>query len=449
MLSRVQCQSGMDATAALDALNRLIFAKTGKQLNTLQSAVFCGTWLGQKYQDIAASCHCSDAHIKTVGAELWELLSQLLGEPVSKKNLRSALERWDAASFLPDADPASVTCDWEFPEGQVRVGSRFYIQRPPIEDRCYQTLLQPGALLRIKAPRQMGKTSLLARMLHHAQQQGMRTIMLDLQFVDSKIFQDLDRFLQWFCARVTRGLELPLQLADYWHDIFGSKTSCKDYFEGYLLPQLEQPLVLALDEVDEVFQYPEIADNFFALLRGWHEDAKNNELWQKLRLVLAHSTEGYIPLNINQSPFNVGLPIELPEFNAAQISTLAHCYGLAWQTAQVEQLMNLVGGHPYLTHIALYHMASEQLPLEAFLRLALTEAGLYSNHLRRHLLVLQQQPQLASVVGQLARQSATETPPNLTAVEIFQLHRMGLIQLQGSQVRLRCELYRQYFSDRL
>lgn len=439
----------MDVKAALYALDALIFAKTGRHLNTLQSAVFCGAWSGQKYEDIAETCCCSDAHIKMVGAELWELLSEILEEPISKKNFRAVLERrgnsfsmeeTTTPSLLPQAEAAF---DLEFPEGQVKLGSRFYVHRPPIEARCYQTVLQPGALLRIKAPRQMGKTSLLARILHHAQQQGLQTVVLDLQLVDGNMFQNLDRFLQWFCARVTRGLELPLRIADYWDEIFGSKTSCKDYFESYLLPQLNQPLVLALDEVDAVFQYPEIADNFFALLRGWHEDAKNSELWQYLRLVLAHSTEGYIPLNINQSPFNVGLPIELPEFNAEQIKALAHCYGLDWQATQVKQLMSMVGGHPYLVRMALYHIASEQMPLADFLRLAPTEASVYSNHLRRHLLALQQQPQLASVLRRLA----AEVEPALTSLEIFQLIRMGLIQLQASQVKLRCELYRQYFGN--
>ena len=56
--------------------------------------------------------------------------------------------------------------------------------------------------------------------------------------------------------------------------------------------------MLALDEVDAVFPYPDIADNFFALLRAWYEEAKTNEVWQNLRLVLVHSTDAYIPFNV-------------------------------------------------------------------------------------------------------------------------------------------------------
>ncbi len=102
----------------------------------------------------------------------------------------------------------------------------------------------------------------------------------------------------------------------------GSKQKCGNYFQRYLLATITSPLTLGLDEVDRVFQYPEIAQEFFGLLRAWHEKGKNEQAWQKLRLVISHSKEVYIPLNINQSPFNVGLPIELPELNHQQINEL-------------------------------------------------------------------------------------------------------------------------------
>jgi hypothetical protein len=98
--------------------------------------------------------------------------------------------------------------------------------------------------------------------------------------------------------------------------------------KDYLLPSINSPLTLCLDEVDTVFNHPDIASDFFGLLRAWHEAAKNSDLWKKLRLVVVHSTEVYIPMNINQSPFNVGLPIELPEFNAGQVQDLAARHGL-------------------------------------------------------------------------------------------------------------------------
>lgn len=340
---------------------------------------------------------------------------------------------------LPVAEP-------ELPGGQVDLASQFYVERPPIEARCYEAISQPGALIRIKAPRQMGKTSLMSRILRYGEQQGCLGVPLSFQIADSVVFGDLDRFLKWFAASVGRRLQLPNKLKDYWDDIFGSKDNCTAYFEEYLLQELTQPLTLCLDEVDMVFQHLSIANDFFGLLRNWHEMGKTSELWKRFRLVVVHSTEVYIPMNINQSPFNVGLPIELPEFTAEQVQDLADRHGLKWNTSQIGRLMGMVGGHPYLVRLALYHIARGDTTLEGLLREAPTEAGLYGDHLRRHLWNLEQHPELAAAVRQLV---ATEQAVRLPSVQAFQLHSMGLVDLLGNDVGFRSELYRTYFADRL
>jgi hypothetical protein len=342
---------------------------------------------------------------------------------------------------LPVAEP-------ELPSGQVRLASAFYVERVPYEALCYKEILHPGALIRIKAPRQMGKTSLMARILYHAKEQGYRTVPLSFQHADAEVFSSLNQLLQWFCARITRKLRLPHQVDDYWTDTYGSKDNCTDYFQDCLLPETDSPLVLGLDEVDRVFQYPTIADDFFGLLRAWYEEAGygDGDLWEKLRLVVVHSTEVYVPLNVNQSPFNVGLPIELPEFIAKQVQDLTQRHGLNWNSSQVEQLMSIVGGHPYLVRVALYHMATGQLTLDQLLTQAPTEAGLYGDHLRRHLWHLQQHPELAAAFTKVV---TTHAPVELESVLAFKLHSLGLVHLQGNYVTPRFDLYRQYFYERL
>ncbi|MBD3560241.1 AAA-like domain-containing protein [Planktothrix sp. FACHB-1355] len=195
-----------------------------------------------------------------------------------------------------------------------------------------------------------------------------------------------------------------------------------------------------------MFQHPEIASDFFGLLRAWHEDAKNRDIWKKLRLVVVHSTEVYIPLSINQSPFNVGLPIELPEFTPQQVYDLTRWHDLDWDTNQVEKLMAMVGGHPYLVRLALYHIRRQDMTLKELLQISPTEAGMYGDHLRRHLWNLQQHPDLATAMAQVV---AGNTPVRLESLQAFKLHSMGLVHLQGNEVTPRCDLYRFYFRDRL
>lgn len=342
---------------------------------------------------------------------------------------------------LPFAPP-------ELPSGQLDLASPFYIERPPIEERCYETITQPGALIRIKAPRQMGKSSLMARILRHAEQQGSRTIALSLQLANQRVFANSDKFLQWFCAIVGLELGVPDQLAKYWEmaEIAGSNISCRAYFEQYLLPQLDRPLTLGLDEVDCVFPYQEIADDFFGLLRALHEEAKRREIWKKFRLIVVHSTEVYVPLDMNKSPFNVGLPIELPEFTSQQVQDLARRHGLNWNAGEIEKLMALVGGHPYLLRLAMYAIARQDVTLDTVLQEAPTEAGLYSDHLRRHLWNLEKHPELMEAMQEVA---SARSPVRLPTVQAFKLNSMGLVRLQGNEVTPRCRLYEQYFRERL
>ncbi len=211
---------------------------------------------------------------------------------------------------LPIAEPEL----YREPGGVVPLVSNLYVERQPIETDCYREILQPGALIRIKAPRQMGKTSLMARILNYAKEQGYEAIPLSFQRADSQLFTNLDQFLRWFCEQVGRRLKRLNQLEDYWQG-YGSKDKCNAYLEECILGEIDSPIVLGLDEVDLVFPHQEIADDFFGLLRSWYESARygdfGSELWEKLRLVVVHSTEAYIPLNINQSPFNVGMTVEL------------------------------------------------------------------------------------------------------------------------------------------
>ncbi|NEO94835.1 MAG: hypothetical protein F6K56_33460 [Moorea sp. SIO3G5] len=215
----------------------------------------------------------------------------------------------------------------------------------------------------------------------------------------------MDKLLQWFCASVGKSLGLSNQLADYWDEVLGSKSNTTDYFENYLLAEAEvdSPLVLGLDEVDMLFQYPEIASEFFSLLRTWYEKAKYGDsrsyIWQNLRLVVVYATEDDAWLNLHES-FNVGLPIALPEFNQEQVQDLARCYGLNWDADQVAQLMSVVGGYPYLVRTALHQIYSQDVTLDQLLPKSATQETVYGEDVGAQFLNRQQNRQLYTVFAQ-------------------------------------------------
>ncbi|MGB6296181.1 MAG: AAA-like domain-containing protein [Rivularia sp. (in: cyanobacteria)] len=383
--------------------------------------------------------------------------SFLNGKPVDYLNFREIcralnLEWQDIADLTVETLPITPTISnskislsnlsLEHPTGQVPLDSPFYVRRSPIEERCYEQIKQPGALIRIKSPRQMGKTSLLARIIDKSQSQGDCTVTLDFELASSQIFVNLDKFLRWFSVSICLALNIPNKINDYWDlaNIVGSSMACKAYFEEYLLPTINKPLTLGLDKVDKVFEYPEIYRDFFGLLRALHEEGKRRDIWKKLKLIIVHSTEVYVPLDINQSPFNVGLSIELPEFNSKQILDLAQRHQINWQNTEVDKLINLVSGHPFLIRLAIYHIAKGNVSLNQILKNATSSNSIYSEHLRRQSFILAQQPELAEAMKNIVNNSN----PTLSTVIKFKLQSMGLVKLQGDNVFPSCNLYRQF-----
>jgi hypothetical protein len=254
---------------------------------------------------------------------------------------------------------------------------------------------------------------------------------------------DLNKFLRWLCASISRQLQLKPRLDEYWDEELGSKNSCTSYFEDYLLELIDTPLVLALDEVNQIFEHPQVAKDFLPLLRSWYEEAKTLPIWQKLRLIVVHSTEIYVPLQLNQSPFNVGLPVQLTHFSLDEVQQLAQRYGLQWSGAtEASQLMSMVGGQPALVHTALYHLSYREVTLAQLLKTAPTSTGIFSHHLQRHRITLEEKPELASALH--AVMSATE-PVELDPIVAYKLRSMGLIKQLENKAVPSCELYRQYF----
>jgi hypothetical protein len=438
---------------------QLVAKETGCSLKYIQKAILRESLRENKktYAKISEENNYSESYIKfTVAPRLWHLLSQALGEKVNKTNLLTLLEH-RLEKFTSQDNPQTIektavmpttafleSCYvvLESPEGSIPLASPLYVERASIEQTCYQEILQSRAFIRIKAPRKMGKTSLIARILDYGNSQNYHTVRLSLYHAGTLVCAASDRFLRWFCANVTQQLGLESKLNDYWDEDMGALINSTIYFQGYLLKQLSNPIVLALDGIDQLFEYPEVASDFFVLLRSWYEETKDISVWQKLRVVMAHAVEVYIPLPTHRSPFNVGLVIELPTFNQEQVQDLAKRYGLQLTTLELEQLMKLTDGFPYLIQQALYQSNRLKIPLQKLLQDATSHTGIYQQHLQYQLWQLQQYPQLADTFQQVLN-----APIQLELEIVFKLKSLGLVHCIENQVVVSCELYRKYFHN--
>lgn len=430
-----------------------------RKLNPAERVVLGQTWSKQTYEQMAEHSGYGDAHLKDTGYKLWREMSQALGQRITKKSLLFVLgeyirQRPDSLSrqvsqsprfAYSTAGPAVVPL--QYPAGPLPLNSPLYIGRPPNEDIAHLEIQRPGGFLRIKAPQKMGKTSLVFRLIQRAQQQGYKTAYVDLQLVDEAVFVNTETFLRWFCLKVGQELNLLPKLEEYWDSSMGYKVSSECYFQEYLLEHCTAPMVLFISAAETLIQHPEVAQEFFPLLRYWHEKARWNSTWQNLRISIAHATEIYIPLKIHQSPFNIGQAIKLPNFTPGQVSELAARYGVKnFDEHDTQELMDLVGGHPYLTNVFFYHLMSQMRPLKALVSTAATPSGIYGTHLRNYLALLQREPDLAIA---LKRVVSHPGGIELDAITLYRLESLGLIQIRGYQAIPSCEVCRRYFLQQL
>lgn len=336
------------------------------------------------------------------------------------------------------------------PGGSMPLDSAFYVDRPILESLCYEAISQSGIVVNIRAPKQMGKSSLFSRILVYGRSLDYQTVSLNLQLADHEILQDLESFLKWFCARVSKQLGLPNQTTNFWDNYLGSKSNATDYFNDFILANLERPLIIAIDELNQLFTHPDIAGEFLELLRVWSEKSKSKvadmNLWGKLRLVTVHSTEILIPSSINPSILNTGLVINLPEFTLSQVQDLAQRWQQEITESQVEQLISLLGGHPYRLQLAFYSLQQKTITLEELLENSAGATSIYGEHLQQQWWNLQGYPELLPIFTEIIN---NPKPIEIKAPAGFQLQNIGLVHLQNNQASLYCELFRPFFLELL
>ncbi|WNZ25788.1 NACHT domain-containing protein [Leptolyngbya sp. NK1-12] len=112
----------MEFEIALHVADEAVFLKAGRRLLPVEVAVLQGSWRRQTYEQIANETNYSVNYLKLdVGPKLWKLLSQALGETVSKTTVQAVLERqwrwnqdtgWSNSAVQTNQKISSPAQDW-------------------------------------------------------------------------------------------------------------------------------------------------------------------------------------------------------------------------------------------------------------------------------------------------------------------------------------------------
>ncbi|MAT42181.1 MAG: hypothetical protein CL609_07555 [Anaerolineaceae bacterium] len=342
----------------------------------------------------------------------------------------------------PEFDPRLIK-HLSIPGGALSLSDKFYVEREE-DNKLRQEIVRRGTTITIRAPRQTGKTSLLMRGLHYAREKGAQVIFLDGQSLGLDEKSEMDTFLRSLAELLVDELRIDgLQIEKSWNDRLVAQKNLTNLIEDHILSRFEEPIILAFDEADALLE-TRFYQHFFGLLRSWHNRRAMLSEWEKLNIVLVISTEPYILIDNINSPFNVGLKLNLTDFSQADFELLNYQHGSPLNEAESSQAFDLLNGQPYLTRKLLYLLARNQLSWQEIEKKATSDNGPFGDHLRRLNWGIRTQSILQKALLQII---STGRCSNEDA--IFRLQKAGLVIQNGDIVTCRCGLYAQYFGHKL
>lgn len=386
-----------------------------------------------------------------LATELGEVLKHLPTAETPAQETAAAEPMLGARPPTPEAAPKPAAtarpAALEAIGGAVPLNSEFYVVRP-VDGELQSSITKRDSIILIKGARQMGKTSLLARGLQYAREQGLKAVSTDLQKFNSQSFASIRNLYLSLAESIVDQLDIDADPAAQWEERRGPNANFERFMRRVVLGRLQGPLVWGMDEVDRLFATP-FGSEFFGLLRSWHNERALDPSgpWAVLSIAIAYATEAHLFItDMNQSPFNVGTRLQLEDFTPVQVAELNRRYQSPLKSQEeLSRFTRLVGGQPYLVRRGLHELAARRMPFEAFEEVAARDEAFYGDHLRRLLVLLVRDPELANIMRDILN---NQPCPNAESFD--RLRSAGLIVGHTpEEARPRCRLYAMFLRRHL
>ena len=249
------------------------------------------------------------------------------------------------------APPTSdSTPDFFVAGGTLRADAPSYVPRR--EDAYLHTAFSAGEFAYVLTSRQMGKSSLMVRTAERLREDGVAVVVLDLTAFDQNLEAE-----QWYAgllSGVGQRLDLEDELDDFWeaNSHLGPLHRWMEALRTVVLPSVDGPIVIFIDEIDVVQSLPFSTGEFFAAIRECYTRRAEDPTLERLTFCLVGvATPAELIDDPLTTPFNIGTRIELRDFQASDARLLAEGLALDTDVAErvVERVLHWTGGHPYLT----------------------------------------------------------------------------------------------------
>ena len=347
--------------------------------------------------------------------------------------------------------------------GAIPLNSPYYVIRD-VDDDFLAAIEKHESIVLVKGARQIGKTSLLARGLQKARETESAVISIDFQNLNFKALTTIDDFFRVLANLISRRLGLPFSYDDCWDKL----SEGTEHFRDFVIQALNSTpkhMVWGMDEVDRLFSCS-YGSEVFGAFRAFH-NARAIEPdfpWNRLTLAMAYATEARLFIkDQNQSPFNVGIRLELQDFSLEEVD---------WLNNKIKEECNLfipplrnedekndfyslLNGHPFLVRASLDAMVRDGVTWYQYKNKILSESGLFGEHLHRILELLKMDVDMRAAVKSIVCEEPlpevdSEGEPFPKEEIFYRLERSGLISgksIEGAEIR--CTLYKIYLQKHL
>lgn len=344
--------------------------------------------------------------------------------------------------------------------GSVQANDGLYIHRGADEELL--ELCRAGAFTYVLTPRQMGKSSLMVRTAERLSNEGVTSIVIDLQEIGVELTAE-----QWYyglVAKIDEKTSLRTNAKQWWkeHEALGFGQRLTLFLKDVLMAEAgpEERVVIFVDEIDTTLSL-KFSDDFFTAVRSIYGSRASEPLLRRLSFVLIGvATPTDLIGDPRRTPFNIGQRVDLTDFTDEEALPLAQ--GLGRPAGEAREVlgwaMAWTGGHPFLTQQLCAAIASkaqagwtradvDAVVAERFLG---EDFGKNSNLLFVRDMLTKRAPDRESVLNTYAEVLRGERPVADEGQSVSKAHLKlsGVVRTEDGALRVRNRIYREVFDER-